>query len=295
MTHTEFIASLAPETRAALARTEDRAGLRQLAAHWALIALPAFWIAAGLPFWGVMLFPLGIALAFLFTLQHECTHRTPFRTPWLNEGIGHLCGAILIQPFLWFRTFHMAHHRHTNDPGKDPELAQPKPETAAEIVRHIFAPRYWRDKFVVLLENAGGGSDADYIPERLRPQLRAEALALVALYAFALAFTLFVSTILVWIWLLPLAFGFPVLRLYLLAEHGRCPAVADMFDNTRTTLTNRLVRLVAWNMPYHAEHHAMPTVPFHRLPEVHSLARAHLKRVSGGYVGYVRDTLAAAP
>lgn len=31
----------------------------------------------------------------------------------------------------------------------------------------------------------------------------------------------------------------------------------------RATLTLSLVRLFAWNMPYHAEHHTYPAVPFH--------------------------------
>ena len=82
---------------------------------------------------------------------------------------------------------------------------------------------------------------------------------------------------------MPLILGFPVLRLYLLAEHGRCPEVEDMFLNTRTTVTSRFVRFLAWNMPYHAEHHAMPSVPFHKLPTLHNMTAAHLGRVSDGY------------
>ena len=60
--------------------------------------------------------------------------------------------------------------------------------------------------------------------------------------------------------------GQPFLRAYLLAEHARCPHVANMLENTRTTFTTALVRLIAWNMPFHAEHHAYPAVPFHKLP-----------------------------
>ena len=87
-------------------------------------------------------------------------------------------------------------------------------------------------------------------------------------------------TALLWLWIVPLILGFPVLRLYLLAEHGRCPEVEDMFLNTRSTLTTRIVRFVAWNMPYHAEHHAMPSVPFHQLPILHDMTAAHLGQVS---------------
>ena len=46
--------------------------------------------------------------------------------------------------------------------------------------------------------------------------------------------------------------GQPALRLYLLAEHTGCPAVPDMLANSRTVLTNAVVRWLAWNMPFHA-------------------------------------------
>jgi fatty acid desaturase len=65
-----------------------------------------------------------------------------------------------------------------------------------------------------------------------------------------------------------------------------------MFQNTRTTFTNRLVRLLAWNMPYHVEHHVWPAVPFHRLPEVHALMKDVLRVTSDGYAAFSREYLA---
>ena len=102
----------------------------------------------------------------------------------------------------------------------------------------------------------------------------------------------FGSTLLLWIWIMPALIGQPFLRLYLLAEHGRCPFVANMLENTRTTFTNRLVRFVAWNMPYHTEHHAFPSVPFHRLPDLHKLMRDHLKVTERGYARFTRNYVA---
>ena len=110
---------------------------------------------------------------------------------------------------------------------------------------------------------------------------------LVALYAgIALGSIATGSTAALMLWLVPLLLGQPVLRLYLLAEHGRCPFVADAFVNTRTTFTNALVRALAWNMPFHAEHHAFPAVPFHRLPDLHRLVRPRLRSTSSGYARF---------
>jgi fatty acid desaturase len=45
-------------------------------------------------------------------------------------------------------------------------------------------------------------------------------------------------------------------------------------------------------MPYHAEHHAFPAVPFHALPAVHRILRDDLVVVSPGYIAVQREILA---
>jgi len=236
----------------------------------------------------LVLLLLGVTLAFLFTLEHECTHQTPFATVALNEVVGRVAGFIIFQPFLWFRYFHLAHHRHTNDPERDPELASPKPESRAALLWYLASLGYWRAKILLHWRNAFGPIVAPYLPPATHARLRREARVSIVLYIAAALFTLFVSDILIWVWLLPLALGFPVLRLYLLAEHGGCPMVADMFQNTRTTFTTAAVRFLAWNMPFHAEHHAFPSVPFHRLGEFHLRAAPHLGVTENGYGRFVR-------
>ncbi|WP_224814851.1 fatty acid desaturase [Hasllibacter sp. MH4015] len=288
--HRAFLASLPPEDRARFTARSDRAGLLHLAGHVGLIAACASYVAWGGPLWWLVLLPLGITLTFLFTLQHECTHRTPFASPWLNDAVGHLCGIVLVQPFLWFRAFHMAHHKHTNDPELDPELSDGKPETLQALLWHLSTIGYWRAKLSVLLGNASGPSPAPFIADRQRGPIRVEARVYLAIYAAAFLAMVSVAPILFWIWLLPLILGFPVLRLYLLAEHDRCPQVANMFANSRTTTTTRIVNFLAWNMPYHAEHHAWPMVPFHALPGLHELAEPHLHTKTDGYARFARDT-----
>src|SRR5690606_37728543 len=121
-------------------------------------------------------------------------------------------------------------------------------------------------------------------PPRGKSKVVRETRLLLAVYALlAIASLAADSAILLWVWLIPLVLGQPFLRAYLLAEHTLCPHVADMFANTRTTFTNRLVRFFAWNMPFHAEHHAYPGVPFHKLPLFHRMVRRHLRSTEDGY------------
>ena len=90
-------------------------------------------------------------------------------------------------------------------------------------------------------------------------------------------------------WFLPLLLGQPFLRLYLMAEHTGCASGDDMIANTRTTLSNPVVRALAWNMPYHTEHHVFPSVPFHALPALHEEMKDHLTIEASGYAAVHRE------
>ena len=61
----------------------------------------------------------------------------------------------------------------------------------------------------------------------------------------------------------------------------------DPLANTRTTHTVAPLRFLMWEMPYHAEHHRYPALPFHSLAEVHAILGPHLAHVArGGYTGF---------
>ena len=289
MDHKTFISSLPRDTLAGLNELRDLPGLLHLAGHFGLIAVFSIWIAQGWWLWPLAMVAQGIAICFLFTLEHEATHKTPFKSLWMNEWVGRICGLLIIQPFEWFRYFHLAHHRYTNIPDKDPELvAGAKPESWTQYIRHVSGLPFWRAMIGQTFGNALGRDPGEYVPDRARARVRTEARWMLALYALA-ALSLLASPLLFWVWVIPCLLGQPFLRLYLLAEHGRCAFVANMFENTRTTLTNRIVRFLAWNMPYHIEHHTLPQVPFHKLPDLHRQMQGHHGVLTDGYVEFTKD------
>lgn len=288
--HRSFLSSLPPDRRAALTETSDRAGIAHLAGHAGIVMILAGLIAARIPLWWLLLPVQGIAVIFLFTLEHECTHRTPFRSVRLSDWAGRIAGFLIFLPFEWFRPFHLAHHRFTNIPGQDPELDADKPQGPGRWLVHVSGLPVWRANFALILRLTAGRERARYLSDRALPRMEKEARILLGLYALA-GLSLIWSPVLLWVWIVPVLLGQPFLRLYLLAEHGDCPFVANMFENTRTTFTNRIVRFLAWNMPYHVEHHVYPAVPFHHLPELHGLMRDELKVTSEGYAAFTRDYL----
>lgn len=291
MDHKAALARIPADVTSALNERENRAGLIHLAGHVGLICLVGLWIGLKAPLWPLLLPVQGILLVFLFTLEHEATHQTPFANATFNDWVGRACGLVLLLPFEWFRYFHLAHHRHTNDPEKDPELLSGgKPETWSAYLINVSGYTYWTKLPLQLLANATGNADAPYIPDRAKPRLQREARVMLGLYLLA-AISLFWTPLLFWVWLLPMLLCQPFLRFYLLAEHSRCAFVANMLENTRTTYTNRVIRFIAWNMPYHAEHHAAPQVPFHKLPALNAHLRDQLAVTSKGYASFTRDSI----
>nr|WP_292577434.1 MULTISPECIES: fatty acid desaturase family protein [unclassified Mesorhizobium] len=285
--HRDVIASLTNEERGRLTGKSNGPGLLQFSCHLGAIVILGTLIAARVPYWPVLMLPQGILIVFLFTLLHETVHRTAFETQWLNDAVARFCSLAIALPADWFRYFHFAHHRYTQDPENDPELAFPKPETMRQYIVHVSGLPVWLGHFKTLWTNATGRCRDSYVPPKGLPKVRTEARAMIAFYAVVfLACLYFRSTLLLYVWIVPAVLGQPFLRLYLLAEHGRCPFVANMLENTRTTFTNWFVRKLAWNMPFHAEHHAYPGVPFHQLPAFHVLIERHLKVTEAGYVRF---------
>ncbi|MCH8181647.1 MAG: fatty acid desaturase [Proteobacteria bacterium] len=273
----------------ALRRRIDGKGLRHLAAHAGLLAVTgALILTARGGAWALPLVLVhGVVLTFLFAPLHETIHYTAFRRRRLNEAAANLCGFLILLPPRYFRAFHFEHHLFTQDPARDPELIAPKPRTAAAYVLHVSGLPYWRERVATTLRHAfGRGRPLPFIPEPLRPTIEREAFRFVTLYVllgFAAALVGWLDE-LAWLWLVPALVGQPALRLFLLAEHTGCPMAPEMLANSRTTLTNRYVRWLTWNMPYHAEHHAYPWLPFHALPAVHESIRGHIKVTAPGYV-----------
>jgi fatty acid desaturase len=87
-------------------------------------------------------------------------------------------------------------------------------------------------------------------------------------------------------WLLPVALAQPLLRAILLAEHGGCSQDDDGLENTRTTYTSWPVRFLMWEMPYHAEHHLYPALPFFALARAHERIGPRLRYLAHGYLGF---------
>lgn len=276
----------------ALSRRSDVKGLVQLASHLGAIAAAAVvvWLAAG-TWW--LLVPaelvLGVLLTFLFCPLHETIHRTAFRSTWLNDAVAWLTGFVVFLPSTWFRYFHFEHHRFTHIEGADPELEEPKPATRLSFLFYLSGLKsFWWSSCKTLVRHACGRVTDRFVPDdAARRACIVQARLYLAGYAAILAAAVWAADpapLLYWI--IPLALSAWSLRLYLMAEHTLLPFDANMLENTRTMRTNAAVRWLAWQMPYHTEHHVFPSVPFHALHEAFDRIAPRHGHVIPGYLAF---------
>ncbi|WP_426958587.1 fatty acid desaturase [Muricoccus radiodurans] len=237
---------------------------------------------------------LGIVQAALFAPLHETCHYTAFRSRRANAIVGWLAALPALRNWHFYQQFHLAHHKHTQDPDHDPELTPPPPGDRAGYLARMIGLTYWRLQLTVWADGWRGDlSRYPFIHPATAPRVIASIRAGSALtVALAVAAGLaFGWQALILYWIGPQLLGQPLLRLYLFTEHTGCSEDSNGLTNTRTMLTSPLVRLLMWNMPFHAEHHLYPFIPFHRLRDAHTVLRDRLSHVGPGYARWHRDHL----
>jgi fatty acid desaturase len=290
--------ALTPVQLKELSARANLPGLIRSISHYALIALVGTLIWQVATRYGVIwTIPLiaiqGYLIAFLFMAVHEAAHKTVFTSRQLNEILGHVSSLMIVLPYEHYALFHWDHHRFTQDPDRDPELVTATfPSSDTKLAIAYTGIVQLTNRIRLLARRAvTGQAVAPWIPEAKQGMVGREARIYALVYlALLIASVALGSTMLLWCWLVPLYVGQLFLRPYLYAEHTGCERTRSAYENTRTTYTDRLTKWFTWNMPFHVEHHAYPSVPFHALPKLNTIIDERIAYRGQGYRAVTRET-----
>ena len=292
---------ITPEALQELRQLSDAATVVRLLVHCGVLgAAIALAVAAHGSLWVVPATVLLAALiASMFAPFHECTHTTAFATPVLNR-VGVWIGGLFsgMSPS-FYRDFHFQHHRHTQDPERDPEIAL-DPENTGPWPRSVRGWMLMITHVGLLMTKLRFMLSHWFRPRRAtgesehRRKLSKVTFEFRVIGAFwfglAVAAALGVPGALAMIVAFCLSHVF--LGIWLQTEHTGRPCEGSILERTRTVETHALVRYFLWNMNYHAEHHAWPAIPWYALPKVHERVRSHVD-AAPGYLALHRDVYAA--
>lgn len=274
----------------ALMRRSDRPAFTRLVLWVTVLGITTsiVWISIGNWYLLPAMLIHGIVLVHHFSLQHECCHYTAFKSRWLNDWVGNICGLIIMLPNRFFRYEHCDHHTYTQLAGKDTEMIE-LPKTLAGYFLYLSSYPYWKSKFSELWRHCLGrmtSNDKSFVPLSERNTIIWEARLMAAFYVtviiIAIAFQL---DAILWFWFIPVILGEPVMRAIRMTEHVGRPEVKDMKTNTRSNRVILVWRFLCWNMNYHAEHHYASSVPFHALPALSEKLEGYIYTEKRGYWG----------
>jgi len=278
-TGTNIPVKLTKEELTELSTVKPMLACAHVAAEWALIAATIYLCQR---FWHPMLYVFAVAFIgsrqhALLVLMHDGVHYRLLRNRWLNDWMSEV---ILAWPHLvsarQYRKNHFAHHKFLNT-AQDPDLKRRAgdpawvfPQPAANLAKMLFRDAVGLNA-PAMLKLAAAVAKADSVPAgflALRYGFYAVALGIIIYAGAFTGFALF--------WIVPMfTWLVLIMRIRSIAEHHAIeidkPQTA--YPRTRTTDATLIERifLAPKNVNYHIEHHFFPSVPFYRLPELHSI------------------------
>jgi omega-6 fatty acid desaturase (delta-12 desaturase) len=249
---------------------------------WALAAIlrPDAWLAIGL---GLV---ATVFLVRMYSLFHDLTHKSLFRSRKANSRWGYLLGFLLFTPYHWWQRQHSLHHAHTGNldkrgPGEIHTMTLAEYESASRLRR--FGYRAYRNPLLMLFV----GPSLVFLFERRFPQRGMTRKILLSVAATNLALAAWVIG-----WSLLVGWQtFALLQGTTLIAGGAVAAwmlyIQHQYEDTYYQAAGdwkfelaalqgssflRLPRPLAWavgNANYHHVHHLSARIPNYRLRAAH--------------------------
>lgn len=248
------------------------------------------------PLWQLILSQIGFGImcCSIFASIHETTHNTAFKSRFMNEFAARLGGLSHLYPATAFRELHFTHHRYTHIPGMDPEISfanKPLPSVLSNLPTYlgwITGLPMLVFKIGMIFNGALGMREPirtkfySFIRPEVRLKLAIESIYIILIYSGIVLLAIYFNPAF-WALFIAQVTGHCILAGYLVPEHNGLPHEGDIFARTRSMRTNKFIKLLMWNMPFHAEHHAYPAIPFHALPDLHEKIKEEILHKNDGY------------
>jgi len=226
---------------------------------------------------------------------HELSHKTPFKTRWLNEFFyGLFCMLSWNNP-VHFRESHRRHHQFTVYKGKDKEvILSPAPFGWLDVLSWFSFD--WKKFIMIMRGNAVlvSGRDIPDIffwdplfekddPRRGRMILWAR-IQLVVHIILAVYFVFSGLYVLIYTVSFSYFFATFLARSCEIVQHaGMKSDVPDWRITCHTMIFGPVISFLYWNMNYHIEHHTYAAVPFYNLKKLHKAMASDCPEPARGY------------
>lgn len=220
-----------------------------------------------------------------FTLFHDAVHGSIHASAKVNRAVGIIYGITAFLPFEAWRRLHLDHHYWSGNLEKDPSLQLINYyRRASPLVKNLYSLCWnYRLPLVAIIQQVSfWKTSISYVFDRANQPTDRQRLAVsivipLVSYATILMMLPYQITLL---FFLPSYLGYMMLIEEInMPHHMRIPLVKgdtrlNIKDQYQTSRTCVYAKWIAWyvanNFNYHTEHHLYPTLPWYRLPDVHT-------------------------
>jgi beta-carotene hydroxylase len=218
-----------------------------------------------IPLWlGFIIATINIALSYLpsHEAQHDIIAKPGSKLRWLNQLVGHVSIIPLVLPYRVAKYTHMEHHKHANDPAKDPDYATHANGPLDAIWKSI----YYRQP------RAAGGLNAygDALHRVGRSDVVLDGVIYQVIHfgiLFALAWSGYALEAAL-LWWLPRHIGLTYIQFYLSWAPHHPGEKTGRYRDTRS-FRSILGNIGSLGMQYHIIHHLHPRIPLYRTPKAY--------------------------
>lgn len=266
----------------------------------------SYWISLGMA-------PLAAGfLVRIFIIQHDCGHKSFFRSRWANEVIGRLSSLLTLTPFATWRRQHAGHHRIWNDLDRrdngldiyshcltvsEYNSMSPTGRLWYRVTRHPLVANVLLPPIVFLtLFRLPFDAPKAWRRERLEVHLTNVALAagLVGLGVFtgfgalvAVQLPVIAAASIIGVWLFSVQHRFEGVKW---ARHDEWQYQDAALHGSSYLRMPRVLQWFSGNIGFHHIHHLNPRVPNYRLEECHKRIKALCNVPQISFLGGIRAT-----
>ena len=249
------------------------------------IAISLVGLTSGTPWLVLLLWPVqGLILCGVYNMMHDCVHGSFAKTAGVNEIVGSILAAAAMLNYSAYRCFHLRHHQSTRAGHDDENLLR-----FSGFRQYLFylplLPFFIG--FARISCSALCGIYPGFVTGA-KAQRRTTRDSWVQLAWLTLTITCAIHSFrtVLFLYLGPLIFYFPLMGFTGLPEHYGAPAARGSLLNTRSIDSNALFQLFFWFNNFHVEHHSFPRVPAYNLVGVRRAIENQITHREQSYLAF---------
>ncbi|MEH1899099.1 MAG: fatty acid desaturase [Nostoc sp.] len=271
-----------------------------------ILAAIGFWLN-NWAVWLLVWLAQGFLFVCFFAAIHYCSHNSLYKSKHTNRFVGTFLSLVLLMNFSFHKYIHIGHHREAKLKGKivgDTSAWQTFPDIKTYLIglTFFYPVAVWNNWWLVtkdlylesLKTHTQEESDLPtnfYLsyfktPEQRQVVLQNNWLLLGWVVLMGGLTVIFPGILFFGYWIPIIFFASPFGFIFSITDHYGCESDLNhnLWNDTRTMISNPIIRFYYCNNNYHVEHHLYPSMPPSNYSKIHELIQPHLQYMEKSYL-----------